>query len=169
MVIELFDDDDKLPITPTHPTAKKRQHNESDDARLSQCPCVHSPNTPGCPSPTTLPVRSSTSPPLSFPSSPSSPIQQKVLVPTGKWPAGMYTCDMKLGFEQVGSKALKTAYPLLSARLAFVFGREIPANTWGDQVRLWTKEASGHQHDEYAAKGRVPDGLWAAFRKAVRS
>jgi hypothetical protein len=74
---------------------------------------------------------------------------------------------MELAFKQVGSKAVKRAHPLLAARLAFVLGRDIHPNTWRDQVRLWTQEASELQRNEFSLKGCVADGLWASFRKAV--
>jgi len=132
-VIELSDDDDdELVIKPVCRVPMKRRHDESesDEVRPSQRLRNHSHHTPTSifspSSPTTSPFRLSSSPPLSFPWSPLAsppPRNQKVLTPlTGKWPAGMYTCDMKLAFEQVGSKALKQMYPLLPARLAFVLG-----------------------------------------------
>jgi hypothetical protein len=177
-VIELTDDDDnETVITPVRhmPIMMKRPHDESGDVRPSQRLHLHSRDTSlpeidfsPCSSPTTP---SRLSPTLSFPLSPSSPPQNHMIfIPTtGKWPAGMYTCDMKLAFEQVGSKALKRTYPLLPARLSFVLGKSIHVNTWRDQVSLWTKEASEQQRNEYSARGRVNEGLWAAFRKAVRS
>jgi hypothetical protein len=111
-VIELTDNDDNdlTVITPVRRVPMKRPYDESDDVRPSQRLRLHSHDTPTSSLPEinsspssspTTPSRFSASPPLFFPSSPSSPPQnRKVLVPpTGKWPAGMYT-DMKLAEQR---------------------------------------------------------------------